>query len=378
MRLPTTARLSSFPSIHRRRALFAAAATSLLAACGGGGGDSPAPAPSPGPVAVQIAAANQDAVARVAANVAVSAATTGAVAPLAADGSGPGTATGIKQPARSNVPSLAGLTSVAGVLQRFNEYALQPRLALAGAVSAAAGPVRALALVTQTEACGASGNVTITINDADNSSSVTAGDSIGFAFNACRSGAGETLDGGLQLTIGTVTGANLSGTLTYAQLTLATTEARFAINGSVTLSYTEVGTLATYRTVVGSGGLSTRVDAPPFSDEISLRGGFEQVVTSDRAAVAPGSSVTGLNTARIDGSFSTLQIGGVVTVATVTPFARYTVDPYPRAGQLTVSGANGSRLRVTALSTTTVRIELDANGDGSYEQTRDLPWGTLL
>ena len=363
------------PAALRRRALLTATGAALLAACGGSSdAPTPAPAPAPGPVAVLISAANQDVVARAATNVVVSAATTGAVAPLAAGGSSGGS----KRPAGTGGLSLATAGSIGGLMQQVNEYVLQPRFALTGAVAAAAGPVRALARVVQTEACGVSGNITITIDDTDNSASLSAGDSIGFSFNACRSGLGETIDGGLSLAVSTVAGANLSGTLTYTQFTVSTAEATLAVNGAVTLAYTEVGTLATYRTVIGAAGLTTRVNAPPFTDEITLRAGFEQVVTSDRAAVAPGSTATGLNTARIDGTLSTLQLGGVVTVATVTPFVRYSIDPYPRAGQLTATGANGSRVRVTAVSVTTVRVELDANGDGSYEQSRELPWGTLL
>jgi len=345
----------------------------LLAACGGGP-DAPAPnpAPAPVPVALQITALNQDAVARAAANIVVNAAITGAVAPL---GTGERVSAAATQRTGGAVPSLAGTTSVTGALQRFVEFAVARR---GGTVAAAGDAVRVLAVLRQTEACAMSGNVTITIDDADNSGTVSAGDSVSFSFNACRSGQGETLDGGLALRVASAAGTNVTGTLTFSELTAATLEASFAIAGSVDLAYTQAGTLATYRTVVGAGGLTTRVNAPPFTDAITLRAGFEQVVTSDSAAMAPGSTVRGLNTARVAGSIGATSLGGDVTLSTPAMFERYAIDPYPRSGQLLALGAAGSRVRVTALSVTTVRVELDANGDGTFEQSRDLPWGALI
>jgi hypothetical protein len=325
-------------------------------------------------VQLQITAANQDAVARAAANIVVNAAATGAVAPLST--SERVTANAAPKRGGAVAPSLAGATGVTGVLQRFAEYAVRMRGGRAAATST--DKLRALAVLRETEACGPSGNLTITIDDADNSGAPSAGDSVSFSFNACRSGTGETVDGGLALSVAGASGANVSGTLTFTELTTSTVDASFAISGSVGLAYSEVGSLATYQTVVGAGGLTTLVTAPMFSDAITLRAGFEQVVTSDSAAMAPGSTMRGLNTARVNGTLSATSLGGAVTLATPTTFERYAVDPYPRAGQLQALGAAGSRVQLTTLSVTTVRIELDADGDGVYEQTRDVAWSALI
>jgi hypothetical protein len=42
-----------------------------------------------------------------------------------------------------------------------------------------------------------------------------------------------------------------------------------------------------------------------------------------------------------------------------------------------VTGAAGTHLRITALSATQVRLELDANGDGVYEGSGGFAWGSL-
>ena len=74
---------------------------------------------------------------------------------------------------------------------------------------------------------------------------------------------------------------------------------------------------------------------------------------------------------------SASTIGGRVQLDTPTPIQELVADAYPRAGVLRVTG-QGSALRLTALNATTVRVELDANQDGSYEATKDVAWSELL
>jgi len=42
-----------------------------------------------------------------------------------------------------------------------------------------------------------------------------------------------------------------------------------------------------------------------------------------------------------------------------------------------VTGASGTHLRVTALSSTSVQLELDANGDGTYERSAVFAWDSI-
>ena len=52
-------------------------------------------------------------------------------------------------------------------------------------------------------------------------------------------------------------------------------------------------------------------------------------------------------------------------------------QPYPSSGQAVVTGAGGSKVRVTANSATSVTVSLDANGDGTYETSVNKPWSEL-
>lgn len=79
----------------------------------------------------------------------------------------------------------------------------------------------------------------------------------------------------------------------------------------------------------------------------------------------------------LNGAFTASSIGGRIIVATVQPVTQLGTDAYPSSGQLTVTGAAGTWLRVTALSATQVQLELDANGDGTYEGSGVFTWSTL-
>lgn len=75
---------------------------------------------------------------------------------------------------------------------------------------------------------------------------------------------------------------------------------------------------------------------------------------------------------------STALDGGSLTIATPTPFVRaYNTETFPHAGVGVATGANGGKVTVTALSSTTVRVDLDSNGDGTAEATVIKPWSTF-
>ena len=64
-------------------------------------------------------------------------------------------------------------------------------------------------------------------------------------------------------------------------------------------------------------------------------------------------------------------------VATLLPLRQLGTDADPRSGQVVVTGAAGTHLRVTVLSTTSVQLDLDADGDGAYERSGVFAWTTI-
>lgn len=58
---------------------------------------------------------------------------------------------------------------------------------------------------------------------------------------------------------------------------------------------------------------------------------------------------------------------GYVTLSTTVPFTLYDGDEWPTAGTLVVTGANGSKAKITAIDNVNCVVEADIDGDDSYE-----------
>ena len=82
-----------------------------------------------------------------------------------------------------------------------------------------------------------------------------------------------------------------------------------------------------------------------------------------------GTTITGTVTATVESTNSRLGSGPVsYSISTVTPLA-YSEAGDVSAGVLKVTGANNSALLLTVTATNTFKVEVDANGDGTYESS---------
>jgi hypothetical protein len=88
---------------------------------------------------------------------------------------------------------------------------------------------------------------------------------------------------------------------------------------------------------------------------------------------APGTTTTTLD-GTVAGSDGLNE--GSVTVDTTTPFVR-NVGHYPHIGVITVTGDQGTWVKLEALNDTTVHLTLDSNGDGTVDRSEDVPWSDL-
>ena len=328
----------------------AAVTTALIlsvAGCGGGGGS--AGSSNPAPLAVDLTTTNQDHVSRAAAAAAQGNFASGAV-PLADGGSGPLAA------GRSR--------ALAAVVLR----AMQDRKRIT-AVSA-----------PNAEACAVSGSVTTTLDDRDNSGAASVGDALTVLFSNCKDVVDETINGTLTVTLSRLaTSPRISFTATAgASAFSVTAQGRSEVyNGDFTLTFAQTSaTVDTTHVVIGSQ-LAVQVSAPKFNDTITLLSGLTIDSTSDTAALPPGGTVPGLTTSTTSGEVASAAAGGKVTVSTVQPLLQYDVDVSPRSGQLNVVGKTGA-LKLTALPGGLVRIDLDANGDGIFEESKTVAWDLIF
>lgn len=370
-----------------KRLLMASIGTLLLAAgCGGGGGGSPAPQPPPVPTTpVAITANNQVTAASVAANVFVGVGGVAGAVPLASGDRVTAAAKGISFAPAAAVPHAR---TVASLLTQLSAIAVR---APAGALAAAkqAGQVAALAIIPlQPQPCPTSGNITGQLDDRDNSGSLTNGDAATLSFNACRDGS-DTINGTVAVTFASVNASatQYSATMAFGNLSASTSEGAVALDGSLAIVYNELPNgNSTSTLTIGPSGLRSSVNAisPPYTDTLVLAAGLTIVETVDLFELPPGGGAAGSTTQTVNGSVASARLNGSISIATNTAVKVYEADLYPRIGQITLTGAPAtagapsSRLVITAVNATSVRLQLDADGNGTFDDDRTVPWADII
>lgn len=246
-------------------------------------------------------------------------------------------------------------------------------LADAQANAVAAGVVQSASY-----ACGTSGSYIVTVNDADNSGTISAGDSFSATFVNCNEGSGP-MNGSLSYRVNTLSGSygNVSSsvgiTMTYGNLNLVSGAYTAAINGSITVSGSKTGTNA-FTQSISTSSLAVSATYGSQTRSVALTN-----YSASETRVADN-TYTYLSSYSAAGTLTSTGFGATQSVSFSTPSAlvRRGTDSYPYTGVWRITGANNSALRLTALSNSTVQRELDANGDGIYESSSTVAWNTLL
>ena len=229
----------------------------------------------------------------------------------------------------------------------------------------------------------ASGTAVGTLDDRDNSQTVTPGDVLTASFSNCLidAASGETIDGALTATYTTAVqspltvGANVS----VSNLRGASAQAgrSATLNGGFTLSYVEPTSSTSTTQITVPSAMTIQAVHPLYQDTIGLQPGY-RITTYYDLATPPGAPGGGRTIIEVLGKLSSVNTGGIFNVWSQPPgLDQWDVDAYPRSGQVLLQGRNGN-VTMTVLSNTTVRVELDANGDGTNESSQDVAWDTLL
>ncbi len=365
--------------MSRSRSLFTAVAVAaLVAACGGDGDDGAVVSPQPPPPTyVKISTANQDAAAR---------ASIASIMPFVAVPVVGGSAS----PALAK-SAQAGATSALGMHSGLAHLA--PRALDFGAKQATAattGMARPLAqLPPETVPCMVSGTYTVTVDDKDNSKSVTVGDTLSVSFSQCDDGDGP-VNGGMALTIATYSLTpnveDVTGSITFQSLAIASEPFSYSLSGGATFRFTFTqktdGEELLSSFTVASGGMTVArqaVVAGGLSDSYSYRAGF---TVSDRDFMSTAQGVPSSEILTASGDFGLQSLGGDLTLSTVTPFKSVYTDPYgdifPTEGQLLASGRDGTKLRLTATQTVQVLMEMSDDSDAEWEYSKFVTWDWLF
>jgi len=356
------------------RTAFTAIAVAVLAtACGGGGDD--APVAPPAPTYVKISAANQDEVARVS--------IASIVALVNVPVAGPSAAPALAKATQAGATStLAGSTGLTHLIRRV--------LDVGPGQTTAAGLARPLAqLPPETVLCSVSGSFTTTLDDKDNSKTLSVGDSVSISFNQCDEGDGP-VNGGMGLAIATYsatpTSEALTGSITFQSLSITSAPLLFVANGGASFNISAAQTATGFDMLTGftvaSGGLTLAKQALATGavlDSLAFRAGF---TVSDRDFMSTAQGVPSSETITASGDFGSQSLGGDLTLSTITPFKSVYTDPFgdifPTEGQLLVSGRDGTKLRLTATQTVQVLMEMSDDSDADWESTKFVTWDWLF
>ena len=215
-----------------------------------------------------------------------------------------------------------------------------------------------------------SGTITTTLNDNDNSSSVSVGDSATIVYNACHDSATSSVSGTISVTITSVSGNSFSATANVQNVQATDQGLSSTVNGQFTLSDDETDTQDDETLAIGSGGLTVSVQCTSYTDTLTFASGMHIETVYD--------SVSGDTRLSLNGGLSSSKLAGSLTLTTVQPVVQHATDAYPSSGQVRAVGANGSALLMTVLNTTQVQLQLDADGNGSYEASSTANWSTLI
>lgn len=239
------------------------------------------------------------------------------------------------------------------------------------------GALAAGVIVTSTLRCdNAEGSYVLAVDDADNNNRFGGGDTATFTFNNCTID-GDTANGKLAVRIQALTG-DLNSSVYDGRFTLTFTALSLTGNSG---SYTGDGVLDVNLASTAARTGSSRVAAASFTSV----GRFANVQSTrtisnfsvDESHVPEGTGER--QTVRFAGALSSTALDGrSISVSTSQPFVVPASSRYPAQGQAVVTGARGGSVRLTAIDATLVRFELDADGDGSYEQSSTRAWSELL
>jgi hypothetical protein len=347
--------------------LAAAMLVGLVGCGGGGGGGEPIVRP------VEITLANRD-------NVAHSAAITmvgvgdalGGVTPSSAVGPG------------STAQSLGRRGhAVSALVPATLQYTLQQMLVASRLRQqlVADGMKHALAVMgPETSGCSYGGSTTLTADDMDNNGMLNAGDTVTMVFNGCRELPDARMDGITEMVMTSVSAGQLGSfgaRLTMNALSLAGPEHTVTLNGVLLFDYAQTSATVERSTVTVESTLSVQVQGGPVLDTVSMQPGYREAAVYDTAAVPPEGGLPGRASVMVDGTVFSSNLNGTFTISTTQALVAYDIDPFPRAGTVLVQGARGA-LRMTALSSSQVLLELDADSNGQYENSSTVAWTWLI
>lgn len=262
-----------------------------------------------------------------------------------------------------SVVGVLGAESAPGLFSKLGKLPLE-------GVSKVINPVFEIPVGPITEDCLLSGTVTLSGNLAD-PLTITAGDTISMVLVYCDDGQGQVLNGAMDITITSFTGSldtflfdlGMSVSLTNLSMDDGGEYGAALVDGSYDLSVNTLSYPVTTTTVSG--------------DLLSLVAAGRSLTMKDFDSETELDEGTYAITVSAGGKVESDRFDGQATYTTVVPFVA-AIDSNPYQGEMFILGADNASIRVTVLDIETVRLEMDYDGDGAVDETRDVTWDEAI
>lgn len=234
-----------------------------------------------------------------------------------------------------------------------------------------AAPQVLAAVTTLTSDCDNSlGSFNITVNDADNSDSLTSADSFSITFNNCYDALEDaSYDGAITLNNVIVVGDpetdiawQLSSTFIYDDLGYTDDAGSERISGNVAFAYETTDSI-TFRSTQSSAALTYRGSG----GTTSLRS-LSLAYTENINTLAYSIEANGILASSV--------LGGSIEIETLAPLSGLYPDA-PDTGAYRISGADDCSVTLTVIDDTNVQLDIDQNGDDAIDGTISTTWGVL-
>jgi hypothetical protein len=221
-----------------------------------------------------------------------------------------------------------------------------------------------------TTECEVIGDVTVSGQIADPiTPTLTAGDFFVIDYNNCDDGFGDVTDGLMRMDVDAFTGVlanelfDLTATFTLDTLQITVGQDTVTSHGAVTATIDTTNALSLF---TGISGQSMMLDTNLSSEHLTEFASSLNVDASQQIPTYMRSS---------SGTLESTQLSGVVRYSTPVTFQGLGSE-FPNAGEFLVQGA-ASSLRLIAVSSTDVRIDIDSDGDGNVDEMIETTWAEL-
>jgi hypothetical protein len=217
------------------------------------------------------------------------------------------------------------------------------------------------------ESCAISGSVDVTITQA-NVNTITVGDRIVAVFADCDDGLGYIINGTVDITIAAIQGDILTDVFLLG----------------MDVSMTDIVVTEGTSITTAQGDFTLTLDSLDFpvmrmslsGDELQLGSDGEVVTLTGFDHALQVDAVTTELVANVLGRLDSSTLGGSIDYDTMlTIEAIGDNDPY--VGEILVTGANDSSVRLVVIDSNNIRLEVDENGDGVVDAFIDTTWAAL-